>query len=304
LSGLRKYKSLYSSTSSSFGTGEGVTITPASVTGLPTTTIVLTFDRVDSTGTATPTKMERIKGTVSGGNFVVASGGRGYDGSTEQAHTSPVVEMIWNATDWNDLVDALTNVVSATTGSLDTTKVVDLTTAQTLINKVLSDSTTSVVDALDATKILKFDVTGTTGVTGTVTSAFTTAKTVTLPDATDTLVGKATTDTLTNKRITKRVGSTTSSATPTINTDNVDIYRLTAQAADITSFTTNLSGTPVEGDMLLIEITGTAARAITWGTSFESSTVTLPTTTVTTNMLQVLFKWNSSTSKWRCIASV
>jgi len=72
-----------------------------------------------------------------------------------------------------------------------------------------------------------------TGALGTVT--------VTVPAATDTLVGKATTNTLTNKRITKRVGSTTSSATPSINTDNVDIFKITAQAAAITSMTTNLS---------------------------------------------------------------
>lgn len=112
------------------------------------------------------------------------------------------------------------------------------------------------------------------------------------------------TNTLTNKRVTLRVGSTTSSATPTINTDNYDVYQLTAQAADITSFTTNLSGTPTDGDGLIIEITGTAARAITWGASFEASTVSLPTTTVTTNKLTVGFIWNSATSKWRCIASV
>jgi hypothetical protein len=111
------------------------------------------------------------------------------------------------------------------------------------------------------------------------------------------------TNTLTNKRITKRVGTTTSSATPTINTDNVDYYSLTAQTADITSFTTNLSGTPTDGQTLWISITGTAARAITWGTSFEASTVALPTTTVTTNRLDVGFVWNAATSKWRCIAS-
>lgn len=110
------------------------------------------------------------------------------------------------------------------------------------------------------------------------------------------------TQTLTNKRITKRVGTTTSSATPTINTDNVDIYTLTAQAVDITSFTTNLSGTPTDGQTLWIAITGTAARAITWGTSFEASTVALPTTTVTTNRLDVGFVWNAATSKWRCVA--
>lgn len=102
---LRKYKSLYSSTCNTFATGEGVTITPTSVTGLPTDTeITLTFDRVDSSGTKTPSKMERIRGTVTGGNFVVSSGGRAVEG-TEQTHTSPVVEMIWNANDWNDAVD-------------------------------------------------------------------------------------------------------------------------------------------------------------------------------------------------------
>lgn len=111
------------------------------------------------------------------------------------------------------------------------------------------------------------------------------------------------TNTLTNKRITKRTGTTTSSATPTINTDNVDFYSLTAQAVDITSFTTNLSGTPTEGQTLWIAITGTAARAITWGSSFEASTVALPTTTVTTNRLDVGFVWNTVTSKWRCVAS-
>lgn len=119
-----------------------------------------------------------------------------------------------------------------------------------------------------------------------------------------TVVGTSDTQTLTNKRTTARVGSTTSHATPTINTDNVDIYKLTAQAEAITSFTTNLSGTPTDGQVLIIQITGTAARAITWGASFEASTVALPTTTVTTAMLSVGFLWNAVTSKWRCMASV
>ena len=111
------------------------------------------------------------------------------------------------------------------------------------------------------------------------------------------------TNTFTNKRVTKRTGTTTSSATPTINTDNVDFYSLTAQTVDITSFTTNLSGTPTENQTLWIAITGTAARAITWGASFEASTIALPTTTVSTNRLDVGFTWNTVTSKWRCIAT-
>lgn len=130
-------------------------------------------------------------------------------------------------------------------------------------------------------------------------------RTVTLPLLTgnDEFVFAAHTKTLTNKRVTPRTDSTTSSATPTINTDNVDFYHLTAQTADITSFTTNLSGTPTTDQRLHIAVTGTAARAITWGTSFEAGAVSLPTTTVTTQRLDVLFIWNAVTSKWRCMAS-
>jgi hypothetical protein len=111
------------------------------------------------------------------------------------------------------------------------------------------------------------------------------------------------TETLTNKRITPRVSTDTSSATPTINTDTTDQFGLTAQAADITSFTTNLSGTPTDGQKLWIYIVGTAARAITWGASFEASTVALPITTVSTDRLDVGFVWNAATSKWRCVAT-
>ena len=105
---FRKATSLFSTTSNSFSTGEGETITPVSITDLPTDTeITLTFDRVDSTGVATPTKTERIIGTITGADFVISASGRGADGTSEQAHTSPVVEYIWNAEDWNDAVDAL-----------------------------------------------------------------------------------------------------------------------------------------------------------------------------------------------------
>lgn len=118
-----------------------------------------------------------------------------------------------------------------------------------------------------------------------------------------TIVGTSDTQTLTNKRVTPRVSTAISSATPTINTDNVDIYGLTAQAVNITSFTTNLTGTPTDGQKLWVYIVGTAARSITWGASFESSTATLPTTTVTTNRLDIGFVWNAVTNKWRCVGS-
>lgn len=103
---LKKYKSLFATTlSTGIGTGTGDTITPATVTGLPTTTaITLTFDRVDSGGTSLGTQVERITGVISGGNLT--SYVRGKDNTTEQAHTGgAVIEMVWNSQDWNDMID-------------------------------------------------------------------------------------------------------------------------------------------------------------------------------------------------------
>lgn len=121
-------------------------------------------------------------------------------------------------------------------------------------------------------------------------------------------VSPTSTTTLTNKRITKRVVSTTQSATPTINTDNGDIFEIVGLAQAVTSMTTNLSGTPVEGDMIEIIFKDNAtARAITWGASFTASgNVALPTTTVLSVPLAVLFQWRTSaiwtaTSVWTCI---
>ena len=105
---FRKAKSLFTTTlSAGISTGTGETITPNSVAGLPTDTeITLTIDRVDSSGTATPTLTERITGIISGGNLTAYT--RGIDSSTEQAHSSgAVVEYIWNADDLNDIVDGL-----------------------------------------------------------------------------------------------------------------------------------------------------------------------------------------------------
>lgn len=112
------------------------------------------------------------------------------------------------------------------------------------------------------------------------------------------------TNTFTNKRMTRRVTTTNApGATPTTNSDNVDVMNFTGLNAAITSMTTNLSGTPINGDLLEFRFTDNGtARAITWGASFASTTVTLPTTTVISTMLRVLFEWNSTTSKWELLA--
>jgi hypothetical protein len=109
------------------------------------------------------------------------------------------------------------------------------------------------------------------------------------------------TRTFTNKRITKRSTSVSNTTSWSINTDNFDYADDTGLTGTVTIDTT---GTPTVGQTLWISVTGTAARTISWDASdFESSTVTLPTTTVSTSRLDIGFVWNPVSSKWRCVAS-
>jgi hypothetical protein len=105
------------------------------------------------------------------------------------------------------------------------------------------------------------------------------------------------------KTVVPRVSTEASSATPTINTDNVDAHSITALATAITSMTTNLSGTPTNFQKLIIRIkdNGTA-RTITWGASFEAKGVELPTTTTISKVLTVGFIYDTVTSKFGCVA--
>jgi hypothetical protein len=133
-------------------------------------------------------------------------------------------------------------------------------------------------------------------------------KLMTVPNtASDTLAAIAATQTLTNKRITKRVVSATSYTTNTgtsLNCDTTDVFIVTAQAGDLKF--NNPSGTPTDGQPLILAVSSstTAARALTYDTQFESSTVTLPTTTAaTTARLWIGLIWRADTSKWTCVAS-
>lgn len=114
----------------------------------------------------------------------------------------------------------------------------------------------------------------------------------------------STTDTLTNKRITARVTTITSSATPAVNSDNCDVVNITALAATITSMTSSLTGTPNNFDQLEFRIKddGTA-RAITWGASYVAGPTALPTTTTISKALHVYFEYDSVQTKWVCMST-
>jgi hypothetical protein len=100
-----------------------------------------------------------------------------------------------------------------------------------------------------------------------------------------------------------RVYSTTSSATPTPNSDSYDMYILTALATAPTFGAP--SGTPVQGRKLLIRIKddGTA-RALTWNAIYRALGVDLPTTTTISKTMYIGFIYNSTDTKWDCVAFV
>jgi hypothetical protein len=119
------------------------------------------------------------------------------------------------------------------------------------------------------------------------------------------LLSNASVNTLTNKRITARTLLPGSVAAPAINTDTYDRVTILGLAVAISSMTTGLTGTPVNGDGLIVDITDNGtARSILWGTSFESSTISLPITTIAGQKLTTYLEWNPAAAKWRCVGVV
>jgi len=82
------------------------TVPLSSTTNLPTdTAVAVVIDRVDSSGTSTPSLEETIIGVVSGSNLVTCT--RGVEG-TAQAHSAgAVVEVLVTNKGYNDIIDAL-----------------------------------------------------------------------------------------------------------------------------------------------------------------------------------------------------
>ena len=110
------------------------------------------------------------------------------------------------------------------------------------------------------------------------------------------------TETLTNKRITKRVKTFTSDATPDIDSDDYDAVTITALAAAITDV--NVTGTPTNFQHLMFRIKDDGTeREIAWGSDFEAGGVALPDTTVAGKTLLVGFIYDSVDNKWACEAT-
>lgn len=107
--------------------------------------------------------------------------------------------------------------------------------------------------------------------------------------------------TMTNKRITKRIVTTTDDATAVIDVDTTDVYELSA-VANATEFT--LTGTPTDGQTLVVRVKDAGVtKGLTW-TGFTEVGVTLPTATTAGKWHYCGFMYNSAASAWHAIAVV
>ena len=137
--------------------------------------------------------------------------------------------------------------------------------------------------------------------TGTGVAIVTSGVLSTKTNPTGAFVGESDTQTLSAKRIDPRVTSTTSSATPTPNVANEDVYILTALAVNATFGSP--AGPPVQSTKLLIRVKDNATpRTLAWNAIYRAVGVTLPTTTTANKTLYVGCVYNSTDTKWDVIA--
>lgn len=101
--------------------------------------------------------------------------------------------------------------------------------------------------------------------------------------------------TLTNKRITRRVSTVTYAAALDVNSDSFDQLQCDSLTGNVVINAP--TGTPTEGQKLLVVLTQDAVggRTVTWNAAFVGSTATASTLS-TTSMWE--YVWNTSRAKW------
>ena len=121
---------------------------------------------------------------------------------------------------------------------------------------------------------------------------------------TDTYVGKTTTDTLVNKRITPRVVSVTNSTSITPTGDSAD-ENIQINTQSTGTLTVNApSGTPTDGQRLIIRIKSTNIQTFSWNSIYRGSTdITLPSTSSGSGKTDyVVFLYNIADTKWDLVS--
>lgn len=165
-------------------------------------------------------------------------------------------------------VSAVTTATTRTIAFPDSnTTILGTDSTQTVSNKSLIDSSTSIINQVDLTKAAKFD-------TSQITTS--TTRTFTLPDTSITLAGRSNTETLQNKSL---------EASTTFITDNSDATKkLTFNVAGITTGTTRTVTLP---DANFTAVGTTTSQTITnkdidGGTATDTSRITTPKASLST----------------------
>lgn len=113
------------------------------------------------------------------------------------------------------------------------------------------------------------------------------------------------TETLSNKTIQSRMVVITDATTISINADTTDIATQANTQAAGTLTISAPTGTPTNGQKLMLRLSSTSVQTFSWNAAFQGSTdLALPTVSSSGGKYDYTgFIWNSTNSKWQLLAT-
>lgn len=286
---------------SKIGTGASTPITATVLrgTGTGTSTWSQVNITTDVTGTLPVANGGTGVATITSGNILVGAGTSAIT-SVASSGTGNVVR-VTSATLVTPVLGAATATSINGLTLTSSTGIITITNAKTL---TVSDSTTLATNTITLAggEVITFSATNALSL---LTSGSTS---MTFPAVTDTVAVLGTAQTYTATQTEKQVVWTNNAIAASSNAATVPItHRLhtvtNSSAATLTITMTTTSA--IDGQLVMVRVLdfSAVAQTITW-VNTENSTISVPTTSngSTTLFLTVGFIFNSSTSKWRCIA--
>lgn len=268
---------------------------------------IMLIDRIDTAGKELDEAKREYVGFAGTSGSTVVTLTRGLGGTTDQDHAvGAVVEFVSDVVQQQAILDALTNVVTAT-GVLDTTKVVDLSATQTLTNKTLTQPKigTSINDT-NGNELVKVTTTASAVNELTLANAATGASPTISATGGDTNIDIILTPKGTGRvkgPMGKRVTTATDATSITPNTDNCDItYQANTQATGTLTINAD-GGTPTNGQFWELWVKCTNAQTASFNAQYVGTMYPFPTSFPAGKNVKVLFQYDSGPSKWGCLTA-